>query len=47
VHLDHDVTGAGLRLGYVDDPDVGGTGGLEDLDGTHPLILPGPLGSSA
>jgi hypothetical protein len=35
VHLDQHLTGANRRLGNVDDPDVGGTGGLEDLDGAH------------
>ena len=40
MHLDEDVARTGHRLVDVDHPHVRGTGGLEDLDSAHALILP-------
>ena len=39
MHLDQHVVGARDRLVDVDHPDVGGAGGLEDLDGSHGSIM--------
>ena len=39
MHLDQDVVRSGDGFVDVDDPDVRGTGGLEDLDGAHGAIM--------